>query len=551
MNKVFILIFSCLLVFSIHSESKKADLDELITDIYVKNSFEQFGQGNYEEAFSLANIALSFSEYNSDAYFIRAVSTRNLSLDMNPRNDLIKSIISDNWNYYNEIIARSKLSEFMYLDGDIEDAYLNLLPFSSHLSFSSEYTELFIRISINIGNLDAAIISAENILKVDSKDSYSQLFMATYNPAWLTKAEHILTDGDPSNYISKDVVQFVIKNNLDCDSYIEFYKNRWGEDRFYKISTACKNIDLLPKILSELYPDNTVVDFKELTWLYSLFDNVNSKKLILNKLNSIIITIQYDSDSDGFIDTEALYNNGKFISFKFDSNHDNSFEYFVDLDEKPVRLKILTKNRLYSFTYKNYPYLINVSISDKNTISEYELIPYTLPFEIIFVPEDYTKEMPHILENILFPDNDLLTASSSSKTLKNTEDTILSNYSIIGLDESLEKVFNSDGVKIVERHYKGSVLISVHKDIDGDGFFDSIYDFNDGILQKISFDDNNNGISEYMENYENGLISTWDFNEDGIFDSKEYSDNGIIYRELSSKLDGIFDISLEIKTNME
>ncbi|MCK5539018.1 MAG: hypothetical protein KAI79_19500, partial [Bacteroidales bacterium] len=65
------------------------------------------------------------------------------------------------------------------------------------------------------------------------------------------------------------------------------------------------------------------------------------------------------------------------------------------------------------------------------------------------------------------------------------------------------------------------------------------------------FDENNNGISEYIENYENGLVSSWDFNEDGIIDSREKYENGIIYRELSSNLDGIFDTTLEITSDME
>ncbi len=106
-------------------------------------------------------------------------------------------------------------------------------------------------------------------------------------------------------------------------------------------------------------------------------------------------------------------------------------------------------------------------------------------------------------------------------------------------------------MKILERHYKRSILITVFKDFDSDGVFDTIYDYKDGILKTVSFDENNNGISEYIENYENGLVSSWDFNEDGVIDSREKYENGIIYRELSSKLDGIFDTTLEITSDME
>jgi hypothetical protein len=70
-------------------------------------------------------------------------------------------------------------------------------------------------------------------------------------------------------------------------------------------------------------------------------------------------------------------------------------------------------------------------------------------------------------------------------------------------------------------------------------------------LQRISFDDNNNGVPEYTENYEDGFVRSWDFNEDGIMDSRDFIENGIIYRELSSNLDGDFDTSIKINSDQE
>ncbi len=553
MNKIsiFIVTIFFLLVFVIFADNSKAGPDKLITEIYLKNGFEQFETGNYEEAFSLSEIALSFSKNSSDALFIRAVTGRSLGFDIYPKDDLARAIILDNWKYYNEITARVYLSKYMYLDGDVEGAYLNLLPFSNELAFNTEYTELFIRMSLNLGKVDEALNSALSLLMVDPYDNYSQLIMSMYDPLWLAEAESILIDGDPSKYLSQDVFKHIIKNGSDCVFLNSLYLSRWGEDRFYIISNACKKTNLLPEILIKLYPDNSIVTFSELKWIYSSFEDENSKKLILDRLSSIDLTIKYDSDADGFIDTEAYYNNGQLFSFNFDSNHDDFYDYFVELNEKPVKLKVVTKTSIYSYNYKNYPFLINVLKSDRNTLVEYQLIPYKLAFEIISIPIDFTYEIPHILENIKFPDNDILTESSTYKTMTNGDDNIISNYSIIGLDESIEKIFDSEGVKIIEHHYRGSVLISVYKDFNEDGVFDTVYDYKNGILQKIFFDENNNGISEYTENYENGLISSWDFNEDGLVDSREHFDNGIIYRELSSKLDGIFDIFLEITSDME
>lgn len=553
MNKksLFIILYFIFLVFVVFSENSNAGPNELVAEIYIKKGFEQYEAGNYEVAFSLSDIALSFSGNSSDAFYIRSKTGRFLGLDLNPKEDLTTAIILDNWKYNNELAARYSLSKYMYFDGDVEGAYLNLLPFKNVLADNSEYTELFIRMSLSLDKIDMALKCAENFLDVDPYDSYSQLIMTMYDPLWLEKVENILSIGDPTKYLSKEVFQYIIKNGTDCVFLNNLYLERWGEDRFYIISNACNSITLLPGILVELYPDDTTVMFSELLWLYNMFEDEKSKKLILTRLGAINLKIMYDSDADGFIDTEAYYNSGKLYSFNSDRNHDGIYDYFVQLDENPIKLIVKTIFGVDSYVYKNYPFLINVLKTNKDTILEYQLIPYTLTFEIISVPLDFTKEIPHILKDIKFPDNDILTSSSTYRTLTHPDDKIISNYSIIGLDENIEKIFTSDGVKIIERHYRGSVLISVKKDFNEDGYFDTVYNYKNGVLQIISFDDNNNGILEYTENYENGLVRSWDFNEDGLIDSREHSDNGIIYRELSSQLDGIFDIFLEITSDME
>ncbi|MCK5674846.1 MAG: hypothetical protein KAH95_15815 [Spirochaetales bacterium] len=553
MNKLFIFIFVIFsfIISTLYSETDNADPDRFITDIYVKNSYKQFKLGNFEEALSLSNIALSFSKDNSDALYIRSVSNRNLGKISAWKEDLASAIIFNTWNYYNEIFARAGLSQFMFLDGNLDEAYLNLRPFRNELANNTIFTELFIRISLSVGNVEDAISIAENRLGVDPYDNYSQLIMAMYDPEWIDKAERILVEGDPSNYFSKEVVQFIINNRSDCKFLNDLYLNRWGADRFYNISNACEKTVNLSEILSELYPDNIRVNFSELTRIYNLFKNENNRKKIINWLSSISLTVLYDTDGDGFIDTEAFYNKSNLKYFNYDSNHDNNFDYYVELDKVPVNLEIITKTGKEKYSYKDYPYLINVVKSSDQALVEYQLIPYNLSFEIISIPIDFTREIPYILDNISFPDNDILTLSSTLKTIINLEENTISNYSIIGLDESVEKVINADGVKILERHYKNTILITVYKDFDGDGVFDTIYDYIDGILKTVSFDENNNGISEYIENYEPGLVSSWDFNEDGLIDSREKYENGIIYRELSSNLDGIFDTTLEITSDME
>jgi len=553
MNKkfVFMFVFISFFVLDLYTAENKNSLDELITEIYLENGYNQLEAGNYKEALNLADIALSFSEDSSDSLYIRSAASRNLGLVYNQKKDLSDAIIFNNWKYYKEINARADLSEYMYMEGYIEDAYLNLQPFINQITYSSKISELYIRIALSVKKVNEALLVAGNFLKVDPYDNYSQLIMAMYDPVWLGQAEKILLDGDPSKFVSKGVYQYIIRKGSDCEFLNELYISLWGKDRFFLISNLCKNNYNLSEILQKLYPDNSIVNFIELTWLYSLFEDNNSKQIILNWLSSIHLTIEYDSDYDGFNDTEAFYEKGKLYYFKFDSNHDKNYDYMVEIDENPVSLIVESRNGRDKYTYKNYPYLINVLKSSDHILEEFKLIPNKLTFEIIFIPDDFTKNIPNIIENVSFPDNSILTDASAKKIVTNISENIISEFSIIGLDEIQENVFNSNDTKIIERHYKKSVLISVFKDFNTDGLFDAVYEYKDGLLQSISFDDNNNGIYEYTENYQDSFVSSWDFNEDGLIDSKEYNKNGIIFREFSSKMDGIFDTSIEINNKME
>lgn len=546
-RKFLLIVFFCFISISVLSAVTDQDPDSLLAGIYLKHAVAEFDSEHFIEAFSLADISLMFIDTSSDAFLVRGISSRKSGIKDSSIADLSIAIIRDNWEYYNETTARVYLSEYMYLAGDVESAYINLLPFSNDLANDSFFTEIFIRMALSLGKTNEAVQAAENLLRVDPYDNYAQLIMALYDAEWRLRAEKILIEGDPANYFSKDVVQTVIESSAECNFLIDLYKNRWGEDRFYKISNICNRKDKLEKVLDELYPENSVVNHKELTWIYNLVEDENSKLLIKERLGSIKLTIIYDIDNDGFNDTEAFFDMGNLVTFNFDSDQDNNYDHFIVLDEFSVNLKIKDKKETFFFSYESYPDLINVTVSDEKSLIEYKLIPYTLSLDIIRIPLDLIKDIPHILNNVSFPTSDILTVSSTKKSINNFDTSLESKYVWIGPDESIENVFDSDGVRVVERHFRNSVLISVFKDFDSDGVFDTIYEYKDGLIQSVSFDANNNGIAEYIENYEEGLVRSWDFNEDGLLDSRERSENGIIYRELSSELNGEFDTFIEIK----
>jgi hypothetical protein len=53
------------------------------------------------------------------------------------------------------------------------------------------------------------------------------------------------------------------------------------------------------------------------------------------------------------------------------------------------------------------------------------------------------------------------------------------------------------------------------RDMDGDGFYEIIEYYRDAKLIRITYDGNQNGIPEYIEEYEDTPMRKWDTDEDG------------------------------------
>jgi len=544
--EIIFLIFFSIALFSGSPGTSSNSTDLLIADIYIKHSVEQFEKDNYAGAYSLSDIALSFNSESSDAKLIHAVCGIKSGLSNNPIGELSESIIVDNWCFYSEISARFYLSEYMYWNGNIDKAFLNLAPFKKELLSDPIFAEFFIRTSLGVGRIDVAVKTAEDLLKIHPFNSYAQLILARYSPAWLEKSVEIILQGDPSNFVSKKVVQFLIKNSTDCSYLRKFYLTKWGVDRFYNISNLCNDKDKLSENLILLYSNNIQVEYNELLWIYRLFVTEKDKQTVISRINSIDITVEYDNNNDGYNDTKALYKKGRIVSFSFDSNNDAIEDYIVDVDILPISLKVNTLKQSALYYYNKYPNIVSAKLSNAEFIYEYQLNPYQLDLDIIHLPSNVIEGIPSILNTAVLPDNDLMSSFSTHRKVIDKKNNYRTEYRMIDLNESVERVISSEGIKILERHYKNSVLITATKDSNNDGVFDTIFQYKDGILQSISFDENNNGIYEYIQNFKDGSVRSWDFNEDGVIDFKERIEDGGLIQEMSSKFDGVLDTIINI-----
>ncbi len=523
------------------------NIDTLLADVYIEHAYRQFETGNYKEAFELSKVSLSFSGTVSDALFIHAVSGREIGEGSSSQNDLYLSIVSDSWKYYDETTARVYLSMYRYVAGEIESAYINLEPFKFYLSRSSFYSEVFIKIALSLQKIEDAVIIAGKRLEVDPFDEYSQLTMAMFNSDWLMAASKNILEGDPAGFYSRKLVQSIIRRSTGNNMLLDYYRNRWGADNFYNIAILSDTKGNIESSLSLLFPDNSSVLYEDLLWGFSLLMQEGRKKSVLNYLNSITVEIRYDVNSDSIKDTKAIFHQGVLTDFRFDSNQDGSYDFVVDFTAgKPQKIVLDNGERSIFLYYRDYPNLIRVVDSSPDYKREYQLIPYSVSFDPLDLPEQMMDGIPVVLTDYSVPSDTVLTQNS---TKKSTEDLTLDrveNYIRIGSEESVEKVFEAEGTKIVERHYRNSVLITLYSDSDSDGVFDTVYNYNDALLTSVTFDGNNNGVFDYMENYIDGFVRSWDFNEDGIIDTRDRYVEGVMIREISTEMNGIFDTSFEL-----
>ena len=78
-----------------------------------------------------------------------------------------------------------------------------------------------------------------------------------------------------------------------------------------------------------------------------------------------------------------------------------------------------------------------------------------------------------------------------------------------------------------------------------DGVFQVTEKWRDGRLAEESVDTNGDGVPDYRETHGSTDVRSWDFNQDGRDDSREYTTtDGRHVRELSTKLNGIFDVTI-------
>lgn len=259
--------------------------------------------------------------------------------------------------------------------------------------------------------------------------------------------------------------------------------------------------------------------------------------------------IYYDFNDDGYFEELHLYESGTPVGVSIDDNQDGVIEVMIIFDgDRPTEL-IAAGSKFIRISYDIYPFVKSMSIAQGSSSKIYTFLKdlVSLPVyevrnndqKLVFLKENFDK----------FVDDESMIEKNSVRVSSYTGGDEKDNYGY--LKEELErrdemysvlKIYNEIIGNYVYQQYNDKKLTGFG-DIDYDNLIDLRETYSDGEIVSIEADDNKNGFYDFKITFEeSGSVSWWDFNEDGLYDCRQYLENGVLINEYSSRFDGEFDI---------
>ncbi|MDC7227049.1 MAG: hypothetical protein PQJ61_09830 [Spirochaetales bacterium] len=320
----------------------------------------------------------------------------------------------------------------------------------------------------------------------------------------------------------------------DVSSYIEYYRLRGNITD-----------EELEGLLSKKIFENPA----NIKRLESILPRIEQRRRLEEAWQSYTGNVYYDFNDDGYFEELHLYENGIPVGVSIDENQDGIIEVMLIFDgENPAEV-IISGETFSVISFEDYPYVKELSVSEGSEREVYTFLKAKLSLPVYEIRSADNK--------LVFNKDNVEQFLSDLEVLKNSAVRISSytgggakdNY--VYLKKELErrdelysvlKIYN----KIIGNYVYQQVndkRTTGFADIDYDNLIDLKENYKDGRIISIEADDNKNGIFDFKITFdEDKSVSWWDFNEDGLYDCRQYSENGVIINEYSSNFDGNFDI---------
>lgn len=410
----------------------------------------------------------------------------------------------------------------MYLDLSISYNRVDeaLLIFSS-LPADYQQKKDFLRLRCKAleiqGMKDLLLEQLERAVRLFPQDDYFNALLIRHSSAHRRRVRNqILNDPDKNKYgrlTYQELIKFsVLKAHLR--RLLPLYYDRWGEDLFYDVYSLKIHSEppetQIRSILAE--SESIPEDLMQVLYEATSENRLSFSELFLEFDGAIL----RDPDGDGVFEVREEFESGEIRRIAGNMNGDPLDEMRINF-ENAVPVEAAVRNSLsqeISIQYRKYPEIQSLRYpAGRETLLSLQMTPYSLRYRIDGIlsteapaafPLPTIETIPEL--HRILPQAAIVEAKQSAHALARYD-----------RDEKRIELLHGDAAQMQADFSEGRVEERL-KDPDKDGLFEIREFYQDGKLIKIHYDGNNNNIPEYIEEYGDTLLRTWDGNEDGIAD---------------------------------
>jgi len=559
MKKLIFTFILCLCFFSLFGVENQAYVNRTTAMRYLKLSQDYILKSQWDDVLSYSEIGLTYDSSLADLWYVKAMA---LSQKREKPFEIVENLekaLSLEWVMYNNNGAKLLLASYYCATLRYEEA-LALLE-DRALKLNSEALKNKAKIFYLTNETEKARETINTAWQIFPTDSDFPIIFYTYENSDLVKKIHDPIDNE--NYIEKNssTEMFYELNNQFLSMIFDYLtvKNHISPDLLL-VSSSFADKDLQEKILkvyetqgitNYLYPikahEAKMISDKEAIDMFFNLSGLNVDYNSLEKLESQIQpegllylhsylknfenTLLIDKNKDGFAEIKIEYKDGRPYYAEYEKNQDGMivWESFFDYG---VPKKVHLFEEKLVFNYAKYPFISVIEAEDM----DYTLIPNSiqwLPFEVssapiskndldfyIITPQETSFDFSNILQNC-----SSVISFLSCKNQANEEKIrfLLSDGKIVSGNYYIENrlyassVFE-DGIlsfrnidKDLDGSFEVTEIYKVIEDLENSNSLTENYSKNELFgsfpydvsmyLSSISVDLNNDGNSDYAENY--------------------------------------------------
>jgi tetratricopeptide (TPR) repeat protein len=536
--------------------SFNAYADPRVGEIYFGFADDLYRTGQYEDSLQLLDMALQFNAGSSDTLFLKSlILGQQKGNRLEARETARRALDFNTWKNFTADNGRLFLARLLRDTHRFEEALLLLETVENLKNADPDYFIIKTLCYRGIGDLPRAIKTVR---------SGMDMFPLDYR--------------FPEQY-------FRIKNRIDPGDF-SLLENRKAGDTSYlsallvfaelskvpeeKLSLAKEYFELRgsdPRASALIIENETEGKEKEIARFISLggLSQIRTVRRIIDTLegtgkndfekilrtysgNSII-----DDDFDGLSEEVFIIRDGNVIEWRVDHNQDGRDEIIFGFSDKDVRtLSLFDGMASVTIDFSRYPMVEKISHLHGDVNREYHISPGRFNLSI-FKKGPQSNTFPEFLKKMDY-EIDKKSLFITLSDVKNVSNRIVekgpsnSFYHIYRLSsgrvQSFEEIVQRDGKSGVLRriYFQNDKARSGERDLDGDGIFEIVETYLNGVLQTLHVDSSFDGTPEYRESALENAFKEWDFDGDGKIDAREYKiGKNRVKREFSTYWDWIFD----------